>query len=273
LCLLLNRRARSVRVIDFRAGHNPAKRALVASLNQREGVERVFIVAEREEAAAWSRLGLAREGTIPGFYKRSDAFVLGALLEGDTGERSGTRAAHGTQTVSSEAVYQAARRRTKDFSIRSARAVRVKPVTRAELESAVAAALCGERPLTGFEPFGRGAERLYHACTVRGGCGIAASVEIQPCFDNAFVELLSGPVDERSIAHTAEVIVALCERLLERGVVGCFAVSPGDDSKLAAAYLAAGFRRTGLLVGHYRFRRQRVDGFLWSRKLASVQNG
>jgi hypothetical protein len=46
------------------------------SYAQREGVERVFTVVERDEVSSWTRLGLRREGTIAAFYKRSDAFIL-----------------------------------------------------------------------------------------------------------------------------------------------------------------------------------------------------
>src|SRR5215472_1123310 len=77
LCLLVNRRTRTMRVIDFRAGPTPGKRTFVLSLAQREGVEKVYTLVERDEVATWVKLGFAKEGSIPGFYKRSDAFLLG----------------------------------------------------------------------------------------------------------------------------------------------------------------------------------------------------
>src|ERR1043165_716868 len=80
LCLLLNRYSRTLRIFDFRAGADPTKRGYVLSIAQREGVERVFTVVERDEVGVWSRLGFEREGTIPGFFKRSDAYVLGAAV-------------------------------------------------------------------------------------------------------------------------------------------------------------------------------------------------
>src|SRR5260221_4232248 len=79
LCLLLNRSARTLRIFDFRAGADPTKRGYVFSIAQREGVERVYTVVERDEIGAWQRLGFQREGVIPGFFKRSDAYVLGAM--------------------------------------------------------------------------------------------------------------------------------------------------------------------------------------------------
>src|SRR6476646_2252462 len=80
LCLLINRRAKTMRVIDFRAGPTSSKRMFVLSLAQREGVEKVYTLVERDEVATWVKLGFAKEGNIPGFYKRSDAFMLGCSV-------------------------------------------------------------------------------------------------------------------------------------------------------------------------------------------------
>src|SRR5712691_9540147 len=80
LCMMLHRRAKTMRVIDFRAGPTQAKHMFVMSMAQREGVEKVFTLVERDEVGTWLKLGFAREGNIPGFYKRSDAFMLGCSV-------------------------------------------------------------------------------------------------------------------------------------------------------------------------------------------------
>src|SRR5579859_3080864 len=97
LCLLVNRRAKTMRVIDFRAGPTHAKRMFVLSLAQREGVEKVYTLVERDEVATWVKLGFAKEGNIPGFYKQSDAFLLGCSVNGPQGQplQSETRIALG----------------------------------------------------------------------------------------------------------------------------------------------------------------------------------
>jgi hypothetical protein len=77
LCLLVNRRARIMRVVDFRAGPSEAKRLFVLTLAQREGVEKAYTLVERDEVQTWTKLGFAKEANIPGFYKRSDAFLMG----------------------------------------------------------------------------------------------------------------------------------------------------------------------------------------------------
>src|SRR5579863_2316751 len=80
LCLLVNRRARIMRVVDFRAGPSEAKRLFVLTLAQREGVEKAYTLVERDEVQTWTKLGFAKEANIPGFYKRSDAFLLGCVV-------------------------------------------------------------------------------------------------------------------------------------------------------------------------------------------------
>src|SRR5687767_3599488 len=80
LCLLLNRRNKFIRVIDFRAGALPAKRLFIQSVAKRERVEKVITLVEKDEVSSWTRVGFVREGTIPGFYKRSDGHLCGCVI-------------------------------------------------------------------------------------------------------------------------------------------------------------------------------------------------
>src|SRR5260370_15888894 len=82
LCMLINRRARTMRVIDFRAGPTNAKRLFVQSVAQRAGVDKDYTLVERDEVQTWRKLGFLKEGNIPGFYTRSDAFLLGCTVPG-----------------------------------------------------------------------------------------------------------------------------------------------------------------------------------------------
>ena len=278
LCLLLNRRARTLRVVDFRSGPNPAKRIFVMSLGKREGAERVYTLVERDEVSTWARLGFQREGNIPAFYKRSDAFILGAAVPGDLAQDrpgdSGVRPVFREITAADDAdseverAYQAARRLAKERASLPLPFARVQPAREADVKRALAAALRSGRALTAFEPFGRDVERLAFSCTARGGFSLMASVETQPCFNNAFLELLTGPRTEKEALLTTAAIRCLCDELLKREIVCCFALSPARDIELAAAYVMNGFRRTGLLNRHLVIGGERVDAFLWSRKLA-----
>ena len=286
LCLLVNRRARTMRVIDFRAGPTHAKRLFVLSLAQREGMSKVYTLVERDEVQTWMKLGFAKEGNIPGFYRRSDAFLLGCSAT------PGRRVAEATDpeeipvqsemrlavagsapplTAAQEQMERtiaAAKRGLKDGNVALPYA-KIAPAAPAETRKAVTAALRSGRALTGFEPFGRDVERRSFVATARGGFELHASTESQECFSNAFLELLQSPRTEAEKLATAGVLRAFCERLLAAGVVSCFSLAPSDDVALAWAYLQNGFRRTGLLHEHLFVRGERKDAIVWSRKLTS----
>src|SRR5688500_590412 len=188
LCLLVNRHAGTLRVVDFRSGPHPAKRLFVTTLARRVGVERVYTLVERDEVSTWARLGFHREGSIPAFYKRSDAFILGALVE-DFEDRSHISGVQPIAALDSEPLvertYAAAKRLAKERVDISLPAVRVQLAREADVRKSLMAALRARRALTSFEPFGRDVERYAFTCTARGGFSLMISVESQPCFNNA----------------------------------------------------------------------------------------
>jgi hypothetical protein len=271
LCLLINRPARTLRIFDFRAGADPTKRGYVTSIAQRERVERVFTVVERDEVGVWTRLGFKREGTIPGFFKRSDAYVLGervppALPGGET-SRSGEHVLD--EEALSERTYQQAKRLAKDFGGRAGRLVRLQQLAEGVARKAVATAVRNGRALTAFQPFGRDVVRTEYQFTAKGGFSLIASVERQPCFDNAFIELLTAPRTERDTTLTHAAVSLLCDRLMKEGTVACFTMAPAENAALAAALVGNGFRRTGLLPEHYLVAGQRRGAILFTRKLTA----
>jgi hypothetical protein len=290
-CLLVNRRARTMRVIDFRAGATEAKRQFVRSLAQREGVEKVYTLVERDEQQTWVKLGFAKEGSIPGFYKRSDAFLLGATVpalpppgrvsrvrseipfESETrlvaARPAGPSAVSPAQELA-ERTITIAKRAARSLAEGSVPLARIVALDENEVRKAVAAALRNARALTAFEPFGRDVQRRHVRAMARGGFELVASVESQACFGNAFLELLQAPKTESEGVATAGALRALCEKLISEGSVSCFSLAPSDDVALATAFVYAGFRRTGLLVGHLPGGGGRRDAILWSRKLASA---
>ncbi len=299
VCLLLNRRTRTLRIVDFRAGPSAAKRLFIVSVAQREGMAKMFTVVERDEAATWAKLGFNKEGSIPGFYKRSDAFLLGCVVP-PPGAAQAPSDADGAPFQSATRIVAAGARPSANGPVPSAPAnetmertllvakkalkegpekvlpvAKVTTITEAETRKAVAAALRSGRAMTAFEPFGRDVERRYFLTTTRGGVELYASTEAQACFGNAFLELLQGPRTESEGLATAGALRALCEKLTREGVVSCFSLTPSDDVILASAFLQNGFRRTGLLNEQWPAhdgtpaRRRRKDVILWSRKLAN----
>lgn len=303
LCLLLNRRARQMRVIDFRAGASPAKKLFVQSIARRERIEKVVVLVERDECATWARLGFVREGNIPGFYKRSDAFIMGCVVPPIDASAQANHntpkpriAESGVFSVGRHSVYTSedeepdleeeapapaasaqaektvtqARRIAKDLIANvSFPSVKLAQLAPADVAKRVAVASKEGRALTGFESFGRDVTRDDVILTTKGLPDLVIGAEIQRCYGNAFLEALTGPRDDKERNFLVASLNAVCDRLLANEIVCAFSLTPADDVKMATAFVAAGFRRTGLLRQHLRVKNERVDAILWSRKLAT----
>ena len=110
-------------------------------------------------------------------------------------------------------------------------------------------------------------------CTARGGLSVHASAEVQQCFDHAFFELLTSPRTDKEWALGRSGVHHICEELIAKKVVGCFALSPVEDLELGSMFLCNGFRKTAVLRRHALLGNRRADVFLWSRKLANPTDG
>ena len=285
LCLLINRRERTMRVVDFRAGPSNAKRAFVMSLAQREGAEKVYTLVERDEASTWVKMGFTKEGNIPGFYKRSDAFLLGAQVAQavrSPGVESEVRIAVANdddlprEPVATPAVDRMektivqAKKRAKELVDKPLPLAKLAILREVDARKAVASALKHGTALTAFEPFGRDVKRDFFVVTARGGFELVVSTESQACFGNAFLELLVAPKNDAERLCYVSALRVLCEKLLAEEVVSCFALAPSDDVGLATAFVHNGFRRTGLLQSHVVIGGERKDVIVWSRKFTNL---
>lgn len=285
LCLLINRRTRTMRAIDFRAGPSHAKRVFVLKLAQREGIEKVYTLVERDEVSTWMKLGFAREASIPGFYKRSDAFLLGTAVD-EAALKLDIRTLEGADDDDDDDVVvqppkaspahdrmektlAQAKKQVKALQDRQLPPTKLATLKGAEVTKPLEKALRAGRALTAFESFGRDVERRYFQLTARSGFELVASTESQSCFGNAFLELMTAPTTEHERLSTISGLRTICDKLLAEGVVSCFSLAPSDDLALATAFVWNGFRRTGLLTGHMMVGGVRKDAIVWSRKLAN----
>ena len=273
LCLLVNHTDRNLRVIDFRAGLSREKRRLIVDFAVAHRIERLFTLVERDEVAAWVRLGFAREGTIPAFYKRSDAHVLGALTASlRLSHQSGTRPALALRNEAAiagklDAAHQEARRVAAAWKL-SASGVRVSIAPEPEVQRAKAAVKRAEwSPIT-LDAFSRGADQWHYTCTAKGVPALCVAVESQACFDNALLEVLARPHNEKEGFVMARALSEVLNTLRERGIVSCFAMTPVSDTVLGAVYAKNGFRRTGIMNDHLPISGGSETALLWTRKLA-----
>lgn len=280
LCMLVNRRHKTVRVIDFRAGATLAKRNFVIQTARREGIEKLFVLVERDEVATWTRLGFRREGNIPSFYRRSDAWIMGAVVA-SVGPMKPERAYDDDDDDIEEDVPEPnpaielaektidkAKRLVKDTAEKSIPPTKLASAKRDGVQKAVALAQKNGRALTGFELFSRDAEKTQLVVSGRGSFELFAAYELQPSFASSMLELLVSPRDEGERSLTVSAIRTLLGRLVEVGAVSTFSLAPADDILLASAFLANGFRKSAVLASHIVVGDKRRDAIVWSKKLA-----
>lgn len=269
LCLLLNRRSKQIRVIDFRAGALPAKRLYIQSVAQREGVEKIIILVEKDEVTSWTRVGFVREGTVPGFYKRSDGHLVGCVISDRTASIEVTDATQ--RTV--ERTINAAKKRTASIGD-VIKGVVLKGVDVKTAEKARDAVWKkGTETLGTFDSFGRDALRLYLETTPQKGKANYISAEFQECFGHSLMEILRVPKTDPDILAVAAALRSFNEELTRREIVSAFSFTPYDNVELAASFIAAGYRKTGLLAKGVLCAGERTDAILWSRKLADPSGG
>lgn len=264
LCLLLNHRTKFMRVIDFRAGALPAKRLFIQSVAKRERVEKVITLVEKDEVSSWTRVGFVREGTIPGFYKRSDGHLCGCVIGDKTASVEVTE--EGVKLA--DRTVNAAKNNAKDIPDEVA-GVTIHEVEGSEAEKARDDAWKKGVAVNTFDSFGRDAERFYFDCAMRRGKANYLAAEYQDCFGHSLVEVLRSPTSNNEILALTEGLRAICEELKDKGIISAFGFAPSDDVDLATAYTAAGFRKTGLLAQAITAGGGRKDAILWTRKLAN----
>jgi hypothetical protein len=263
LCLLLNRRTRSIRVIDFRAGALPAKRVYIQSVANQENIQKVITLVEKDEVSSWTRVGFVREGTIPGFYKRSDGHVCGCVIN----DRTASIEVSDAGVKLTERTINAAKKAAKDVPEKP-KGITVREGDEADALKARDAAWKKGIAVGSFDTFGRDAERLYFEMLPKGGKTNHLSAEYQDCFGHALLEMLRSPENEKEMLAAVSGIREMSDELKSRGIVSAFSFAPNDDVNLATAFTAAGFRKTGLLARGMNLGGERKDAILWTRKLA-----
>lgn len=266
LCLLLNRRTRSIRVVDFRAGALPAKRLYIQSVATQENVDKVITLVEKDEVSSWTRVGFVREGTIPGFYKRSDGHLCGCVI----GDKTASIEVSDANAKLAERTINAAKKAAKDIP-EKIKGASVRAASEKDALSARDTAWRKGPAFGSFDMFGRDAERIYYDASVRRSKTNYLSAEFQDCFGHALVEILRLPTTEHETLAVTAGLKALGDELQERGIVAAFAFAPFDNLETATAFVAAGYRKTGLLAqGILDGDGSRKDAILWTRKLASA---
>src|SRR5690606_23023740 len=163
------------------------------------------------------------------FYKRSDAHVLGVVFEEPAGRESAIRirvAQTEPKVDRIERAYQAARKAVKARSAAPLPTGKVAEARPSDAERSMQLAQAAGRDLTDFAPFGRDVVKRSYLFTARGGFSLLVGIEIQPCFDNALIELLAPPRGDKELWMIAGGLNQLCEQLVAEGIVSVFSLTP-----------------------------------------------
>ena len=283
-CSLLNRRTRTMRVHPFPALVRTT-RSVSSSCGSRSvsASRRLYTLVERDEVSTWLKLGFGEEANIPGFYKRSDAYILGSLVNDEALSAVPRMPTLDDEDIDEpvadvpspahermEKTLATAKKLAKELQDRPLVSTKLTVAKEIDVRKAVEGHLRSGRALTAFEPFGRDVERRWVQLTGRGGFELVASTEAQSCFGNAFLELLTGPKTEAErLATFAALRTISATSSWPKESWSCFAMAPSDDIALATAFVANGFRRTGLVQSHLVVGGERKDAIVWSRKLAN----
>jgi hypothetical protein len=273
VCLVVNRRQRNARIVDFLSGNFPQKQAAIQQIAVREGIERVYTLVEREESSGWVRVGYAREGSIPGYYKRSDAYVLGHIIHNPPLVNAEGGLIAPTVDVSRVEKAMVAAKKLRETFTDKAKPVRTQLMSDSEFESARAGIKNKKSWTSVGDRFGRTGARVH--LSARDGKAARSSdqivsAEVQECFGNAYIQIAAPPATEIDARILIGALNGLCDQLRTREVASTFAFSPVSDTLTNASMLAAGFRKTGVLAQHLLVGDKRSDTVLWTRKLGST---
>jgi hypothetical protein len=270
--LVVNRRQRVARVVDFLAGNFLAKMQAIDERALKEGIERVYTLVEREESLGWLKVGYAREGAIPAYYKRSDAYLMGHLVSANPVlTEEGVPEAPVADVARAEKTLVQAKKLAMELpQARGARTERLDDTLAAIRWNGGRA----RRPSWLDERFGRTGTRFHVSARPPrvGGKGNeqVVSVELQETFGNAYLQPAVFPNKAEDAGLLSVALAALDDELTAREVSCVFGLSPADNVPTAAAFLAAGYKRTGLLAKHLAGEKRRMDALLWTRRPAGA---
>jgi hypothetical protein len=291
--LLFDQVNRTLRVVDFRGGNFQSKHNYLERVLMSEGMRKIFTLIERDDMNGWQRVGYQREGSIPGYYKRSDAYIMSRIYDGDFD----ADAVQGEESAENKKFLNDVKTLGKDFPKVKTSGIKVEQIAESEVVEAIEnelkrreakvktkkkgkaspakkksskASSSGFPSITMpvFPQFSREVE--HHYFLVQNRRTKQANIlgaEYQDCFGNAKVDYYFTPESrtDHNLARTGMNITI--DLLAELGAVAIFAMGSLDDFETNALYASAGFRNTGWLTRQLLTEKGPTDVILWTKKL------
>lgn len=265
--LIVNRRMRTARLVDFLAGNFPLKQQRLDELALREGINRIYTFVEKEESLGWAKVGYSREGTIPGYYKRSDAYLMGRVItDPPLVDEDGSPLTPPADTNAAEKVLVQARKLVVEIT--AVKGLKIEVLTDLQVIAQGVGPARNRKTTAWFEErFLRSGDRMHVLGRGRTNAQLVTA-ELQEPFGNAYVQVAMVPTKTDEARVLAGAIHGLHEALKAREIGCTFAMTPADSPMLAAVFLGAGYRRTGVLSQHLAPGERRADAMLWVRRTA-----
>jgi hypothetical protein len=297
--LLFDHSNRTLRVVDFRGGNFQSKHAYLDQVLMKEGMRKIFTLIERDDMNGWQRVGYSREGAIPGYYKRSDAYIMARIYDGDFDLKE----AQGEELAENKNFLNDVKNMGKKLSEQREPSVKVEQVAESEVRDLIrsefqrleeksakgkaskggkagaakpakakkgktAQALLGNGEALVFPQFSREVEHLHFLIQNRRTKQInVLSAEYQDCFGNAKVHFCLSPETRPDQNLARAGLSEAIDQLVENGAVSVFATVPTDDLKQNAVFAAIGFRNTGWMNRQLVTPKGIQDVVLWTKKL------
>jgi hypothetical protein len=291
--LLFDHANGAMRIVDFRGGNFQTKHTFLERVLINEGMRKIFTLIERDDMNGWQRVGYIREGTIPGYYKRSDAYIMSRIYDADW---SGVDAVE--ESPLRKAFLADVKNLSKEFVAAKGSGLKIDQVDEGEALQLVNEELSrqviqerkaakeakkgqaqarkspavperqGDDPI--FPQFSREIESYYVVAQNRRTRQLNLfGAEYQDCFGNAKVDVFFTPATkaERSLALAG--MNAFVDWLTEVGAVALFALVPSTNLEISSLFSSAGFRNSGWLSRQLVTADGIVDLVLWTRKLAA----
>ncbi len=290
--LLINQTNKSIRVIDFRGGNFQLKHNYLERVLLSDGMRKIFTLIERDDMSGWSRVGYHREGTIPGYYKRSDAYIMARIYDDDwegireiedqperknilndakiLGDEltdlkaSGLRAEHvAAEEISGLLKTEFARLAKKAATTKKTKGAKTaggKETKKTSFSQVI------EDPV--FPQFSRETDSHFFICSNRRTKQLNLfGAEYQGCFGNAKMDLFFKPKTKADLAIARHGLNSFVDWLEVIGAVAIFSLVRADDLETNALFFSAGFRNSGWMHRQLMTKEGPVDQILWTKKL------
>ncbi|MCP4603149.1 MAG: hypothetical protein GY847_21985 [Proteobacteria bacterium] len=292
--LLFDQQNRTLRVVDFRGGNFQNKHTYLEKVLMSERMRKIFTLIERDDISGWQRVGYQREGSIPGYYKRSDAYIMSKIydedydVEDEQGEDlneskkilndikvlgkdlseqkiPGIRLEQAEETTAIEAIKNELKRQ----EAKAAKAPKIKgKKSTSKKKTPARAASDSEMTSPIFPQFSREVEFYYFIVqNRRTKQSNIIGAEYQDCFGNTKVEMYFSPQSRADHSLARGGLTMAIDTLTEIGAVSIFATADSKDVNMNALYASAGFRNTGWMNRQTLTKKGPKDLILWTRKL------